>query len=381
MPDPAMPRLQLRRLFFSVLLVVCSTPCARALLNLEGSRNQVFVFGSVSFAYSSNIFYEASGRGDTSVDGEIGIDVKRRAGLIAVSSTAKLDYQRFIKYTGESAFNPYFSIEFTKITGRLTGSLSVKAYRESRSDSAVNLRTNSWNIPISLSLKYPLNDKFYVSSQTGYLRRNYAGGDAALTNYVDYSEALDAFYIYSSKLDLVAGYRLRLSKTTIGTNTYDHWFNVGATGALFAKINGELRVGYQIREIDQGDHFNHVNALAGLNWTVTRKFSLSSQISRDFNTIATGFSVDATSVGLRATYLLNRKTDLEAGVGYGRNSFLGNAQGDRRDEFYSWDLAAHYRLSEHWRLGATYGYLHNTSNVTFANFNRQGLSFDVSARY
>ena len=141
----------------SLLLAVFSAPCAQALLNLEGTRDQVFVFGSVTFAYNSNIFYDATNRGDYSEKGEVGVDLKRRAGVIAISSTAKVDYERFNKYTGESALNPNFAIEFSKLTGRLTGTLSLGAFRESRSDSAVNLRTNSWNVPVSLTIKYPLN--------------------------------------------------------------------------------------------------------------------------------------------------------------------------------------------------------------------------------
>ena len=41
--------------------------------------------------------------------------------------------------------------EFTKQTGRTTGSLSLSASRESRADAAVNLRSTSWNIPVGLT--------------------------------------------------------------------------------------------------------------------------------------------------------------------------------------------------------------------------------------
>ena len=370
-----------RRLLLLSLALVLSPPSARALLNIDGARNQVFVFGSVSFAYSSNIFSESSGRGDYSTSAEAGVEVKRRAGIIAVNSTFKVSYQRFGKYAGENALNPSFYIEFNKTVGRTTGAFTISAFRESRSDSAVNLRTSSWNFPLGLSLKYPINDKFYVTSSTSYLQRRYSSS-SVLTNLTDYSEGLDLFYVYTSKLDLVGGYRLRVSRTTNGSNTSDHWFNVGATGSLFAKLNGTLRVGYQIRNDRSGnENFTHLNALAALGWPVTRKISLSGQVSRDFNTIATGSSVDSSSVSLSAAYTFTRKLEFNSGVAYGRNLFLGRTVARRRDDFFSWNVGASYKFNEHLNLAASYTYFKNWSTFSFSDFDRQGLSFDVSSRF
>jgi hypothetical protein len=367
-------------LLLSVLLVALPAHRALALLNLDGTRNQVFVFGSVSFAYNSNIFSESTSRGDYSVTGEAGIELKRRAGIIAINCTVKLAYQRYNTYTGENALNPNFYIEFAKTTGRTTGSLTINAYRESRSDSAVNILTHSWNIPVGLSIKYPLNDKFYVTSSTSYLERRYIA-NAALANYRDYTESADVFYVYTSKLDLDGGYRIRLSKTSIGRDTYDHWFNFGATGGLMAKLNGSIRFGYQIREINGGEKFNHFNALAALNWPVTRKLTFSSQASRDFNTIATGASVDSTSLALRANYVFTRKADMEGGVSYGRNLFLGGLPPQRYDHFIGWDISGGYKLNDHLRLAATYNYLQNWSTLNFSEFTRHGFSLDIASRF
>ena len=54
-----------------------------------------------------------------------------------------------------------------------------------RSDSSVNLRTSSWNFPLGLSVKYPINDKFYVTSNTGYLRRTYSDASLALVKITE----------------------------------------------------------------------------------------------------------------------------------------------------------------------------------------------------
>lgn len=370
-----------RILLASLAALAIGLPPARALLNIDGSRNQVFVFGSLSFAYSSNIFSDNSGRGDYSSTAEAGIEVKRRAGIIAVNTTFKVSYQGFNKYTTENALNPSFYIEFNKTVGRTTGAFTINAFRETRSDSAVNLRTSSWNFPLGLNIKYPINDKFYVTSSTSYLQKRYSS-TTVLTNLTDYSEGVDLFYVYTSKLDLVAGYRLRVSRTTNGNDTTDHWFNFGATGGLFAKLNGTLRFGYQIRDDRTGQQsYSNFDALAALGWPITRKLTLSSQISRDFNTIATGASVDSSSISLRAAYAITRKIEFDLGTAYGRNLFLGRTTPHRRDDFYSWDVGAHYKVNEHLNLSASYTYFRNWSTLSFSDFERQGLSFDIGSRF
>ncbi|MEO6995243.1 MAG: outer membrane beta-barrel protein [Lacunisphaera sp.] len=371
----------IKRVLLLGLLVAYPLHRAEALLNFENSHTQVFVFGNVSFGYNSNIFSDSTQRGDSSITGEVGADFNRNAGLITVNGSAKLSYQRFITYTDQNALDPNFSIEFAKSTGRMTGSFSASVFRESRSDSAVNLRTNSWNIPLDLKLRYPVSERFYGTSDTGYLRRTYTDGDPELHSYHDYDEALDLFYIYTSKLDLLAGYRIRYSQATDGPDTYDHWFNLGATGAILAKLNGTVRFGYEIRDIDRGESFDHFNVLAALNWTVTRKLTLSSQISRDFNTIATGASVDSTVLALRANYAFTRKWEAEGGIAYGRNLFLTGSDQSRRDDFFSTDLGVHYKFNDHFRLAVSYTYLQNWSTLSFSDFNRNGFSVSLSSRF
>ena len=355
-------------------------PRAPALLNIDGTRNQLFVFGNASFAYSSNIFSDATDRADYFVTTGVGVELKRRAGIIAVDATARIDYVRYRRYSEEDAVNPGLLLEFNKSGGRMTGSLTVHAFRESRSDSAINLRTNAWNFPVALSLKYPINEKYYLTSQTEYLHRQYTP-TPGIVNYTDYAEGVDVYYTYTSKLDLVGGYRLRISHTTGASDTYDHWFNLGVTGGLFSKMSGSVRVGYQIRNLPDGQTFTHVNALASTTWPITRKLSLNGEVSRDFNTVATGANVDSTSVSLTAIYSFNRKVDFRAGVAYGRNQFLGLDQASRRDHFISYDVGAHYKMNDHFQLGVSYAYFRNWSNLTYSAFDRQGFSVDLSSRF
>src|SRR6188768_346276 len=171
MPLPSRPARRNLGLILAALLA--TAPAARALMNFDGTRNQLFVFGGLTFGYDSNIYVEADGRGDYSLIAQAGAELKRKAGLIAVDFTAKVDFVHYGEFTEEDSVNPNFSLSLTKDSGRTTGSFSVQAYRETQSDSSVNLRTSSLNYPVGLHLRYPIDEKFYLTSDTDYVHRVY----------------------------------------------------------------------------------------------------------------------------------------------------------------------------------------------------------------
>lgn len=365
----------------SALALFLSLPESHALLNIDGTRNQVFVFGHVAFGFDSNIFSSNGGKGDYSIKASVGAELKRHAGIISVNSTFTLDYVQYAKLTEQSSWNPSLHVEFNKTIGRTTGAFTINAFRVSKADPSVNVRTTSWNFPVGLNVKYPVSDRFYATSSTSYLSRRYTSG-TALVNYLDYTEGLDGFYVFTSKLDLLGGYRIRVGNTTADGKTIDHAFTIGATGGLLPKINGSVRVGYQFRT-QQKTHesFTQVTASAAATWTVTRKFNLTGTVSRDFATTAAGGSVDTLNATARANYVFTRRFEVDGGVSYSRNLFLGKLIPFRRDDSFGWDVGARFSFNEHLRIGLNYNYLHNWSTLSFSDYTHYGYSLDISSRF
>lgn len=361
-----------------VLALLLPPQSVFALLNIDGTKNQVFVFGSATVAYDSNVFAQAGGDGDYIYSTSLGVELKRRAGIIAVNATAVFDYERFAEIEGLNAWNPRFTLELNKTTGRTTGALTVNAFRSSRADSAVNLRTQTWNFPLGLNVKYPVNDNYYLTSTTSFLRRSYVDNSALLT-YTDYGEAIDLFYVYTSKTDLIGGYRIRVATTDLGT-TADHAFTAGLTNQILPKISGTVRAGYQFRNVDYtGESYSQITAAVSLSWNASRKFTVYNQIARDFTTTAVGGTVDTLSAMLRAVYTFSRRLSAESSVGYGRNRFLGGLP--RQDEFFTWDVGGRYVFNDHLQVAASYNYMRNWSTSSFSDFERNGYSVNVSSRF
>ena len=367
-------------------------PEAGALLNIDGSRNQVFVFGSVTFGYDSNVFYNAVARGDYSTTARIGMELKRRAGIIAVNANFVVDFQRFGSLHHESSNNPSFYLELNKTSGRTTGAFTLNAFRISRADGAVNQRTTSWSYPLGLNIKYPINDHLYTTFASSYIHRRYEDL-FSFANYTDYTAGLDLFYVFTSKLDLFAGYQYRDSSTTYHTAAHDHTFSLGASGGLLPKLNGTVRFGYQYRDSmfssgyqypnlgNGSDTFSHLSSVVALTWNITRKFTVHGQVARDFMTTATADNVDNLVATIRATYVFTRRFEVDAGAGSGRNQFLNRIGPHRRDEFFTWDVGARFTFNEHLKIGGNYSFLRNRSTLSNSDFQRSGYSIDISSRF
>ncbi len=379
--------------FLALLALLVLPQSVFALLNIDGTRNQIFVFGELHLGYDSNIFAEnpnivtqPGGNGDFISTFTLGTEYKRGAGTLSVDARAQLGYERYARHPDRDAWNPSFQLELGRNTGRLTGTFSLGADRASRTDSAINLLTSSWTYPVDLRLKYPINEKFYVTSDSGYLYRNFENGALnGLSNLTEYSQGVDLYRIYTSKLDLLGGYRVRFSDTSAGRTT-DHNFSVGATGGILAKLNGTIRFGYQLRNIAAtSDTFKNFSALAQLNWNATRKFAMAGQLSRDFSTTANTLSVDSLSGNLHANYVLTRRYSVDGGIGYGRNHFLNgtpDARGrQRQDDFITWDAGITYTWSEKFKATLSYVHLQNWSTLDLSDFTSNGVNLVLSSRF
>ena len=376
------PRNYIPRFVLLALLVLPQS--VFALLNIDGTRNQIFVFGEVNLGYDSNIFAQNGGGGDTITTAMVGTEYRRGAGDISVLARAQIGHESYVTNTDRNAWNPSLRLELARTTGRLTGTLSLSATKASRADSAINLRTSSWSYPVDLNLKYPINEKLYVTSGTGYLHRTYED-TVVLSNLTEIYQSLDFFRVYTSKLDLLGGYRVRFSDTDAG-HTTDHNFSVGATGGILPKLNGTIRFGYQFRNIDATSQtFGNFSALTQLNWNATRKFAMVGRLSRDFSTTANAQSVDSASANLHADYIFTRRYQADAGLGYGRNRFLNgtpDARGNQRqDDFFTWDAGITYTYSEKFKVSLSYVHLQNWSTLDVSDFTSNGISINISSRF
>lgn len=355
---------------------------AHALVSIDDGKNQLFVVGSASYMWDSNIFASAGGGGDSIYTATVGLEFKRRAGLIGVDASVFLDASKFAENTGENFQNPRIKTEFTKQSGRTTGSLSLGAARESRADTAANLRNESWTYDAGLNFKYPIIERYSISGGFGYALRDFKD-NTILVDLSTYSFNADLFYVYNSERDLIAGYRLRFSETSTNSGFYDHAFTVGVSGKILPKLGGTMRFGYQFREPTNslGDASEAFTISGSATWNLTKQASSTLSLAKDFSTTSTNVSVDSSSATLDLQYALNSRMAVAASAGYGINEFLGSAGGGREDQFFTGTLGASYTVNQHLNLSLTYVYFQNWSNFSFSDFIRNSVTLTAASKF
>jgi hypothetical protein len=139
-----------------------AVPRSVALVSLEDGKDHLYVDGSVKMAYDSNVFTNSSKGGSVSYQGSLSTEFTRRAGMIGVNVTAGLDFAHFQSFRSQDYVDPKVSAEFTKQSGRTTGSLTLSAQRNDRADVDVNTRDISWVYDAGLNFQYPVIERYTI---------------------------------------------------------------------------------------------------------------------------------------------------------------------------------------------------------------------------
>jgi len=395
------PASLLRRAVIVLGAVSLLAPRAAGLIDLNEGRDKVTVTADYGISYDSNLFARSDSPGDSSQSLTLGAAYNRQAGILGFNATASIARARFQRYSEEDYTNPSLALDLRKNDGRLTGALSLKAQRESRSDDAANVRANSWNYTAGLNLRYPVNDRYHLASESDVSIRDYVGNPTAdaspgspaagtrLYDLSSYAEAIDLYYAYSSKLDLLGGYRIRYGEASGGSHTWDEAFTVGGTGAILPKLSGTIRGGYQTRDVSgpDGGHYDDVTGSFMLAWPLSRQITFNFQTAKDFMTAATDVSVDATSVDLSATIKPNFrvKIALTGEAGYTSSRYLGPRGAvdgvSREDRTWSFLVKLSVPIKDHFAAEFACGYLSNDSNLDLSKYRRRTASLDLSLHY
>jgi hypothetical protein len=368
------------------LLFLLSASKAFALITFDAT-NHLFVTGTAGLSWSSNVNKGSDAASDFTSSYGVAIDFARKSGIITLDASASFDATKFFKNSDDNSFDPTFTLSLQRERGRLTGSLQTSTFRESKADTDLHKRTHSWNFPLTLNLRYPVNSRYSLTSDTGYAKRTFedsAPGQVRLANYADFTEGINLAYALTSKLSMTAGYRARFSQTSFSTKAQDHSGTIGFSGALLAKLRGNLSMGYQTRLTKPGGRaYQGINAAAAIAWNVRRWMLVAGRLSRDFSTNALAANTEVMTAGVDANLTLSRNITFSAGVTTGRSTFLDGPLGmmGRADRTYGWTLGVGYSMNEHLKLSMTYSHNISESNAIDANYAQTGVGFSASSRW
>lgn len=333
--------------------------------------------------WDSNLYSSADGPGDTLLTTSVSADYARSAGLIGVDATIGVDAGHFDKFSSNDYVNPRASLEFTKGTGRTTGSLAGSIARKSEGDVAANIRAESWVYDTALKARYPVIERYSVTGSVGYTLKEFLNSPV-LVDLATFNASSDLLYAINSQRDLFAGYRLRVSDSELDTVSRDHAFTIGVSGKILPKLTGTVRAGWQTRTTSglfPRENDSGVTAAASTTWMINRRASLTAQATKDYATTSTDIGTDSSAATLDLKMAATTKWSWNLGVGYGLVEFLGTRGAGREDTYLTATGAATYQLRERLAMSLVYSYLNNWSTLALADHSRHSIIAGVSSRF
>lgn len=372
------------RICCSLLFVLVGSSPTYALVNMNQGKDLIFVTGTYSIGFDSNVFTRAAAKQSMTQSLSASVDYTRQAGLIAVAISVSAASGRFEGIRGQDFTDPSVSISLRKRYGRTTGSLSLSGRRDSQPDPDVGERIQAINYQGNLDLRYPVNQRYYLTNALRTSSKYYTNQNA-FSDLKTYSDSFAINYIYTSKLDLNGGYTITVSDTSKKTKAYDQSLTIGASGNLLSKLSGSVHMGIERRNSESTlggkETFTSFTSATSLKWLYSRKLSFSGEIGEDYSVTATDVSVNRATVGVHATVSLTSKYICNFGVSYTLSDFLGTAGLGRKDEMYQFDASIGFAITTHIRTSLAYAYTINESNFPGASFHRQSLSLSLIATY
>lgn len=392
------PKTVLRAGSSSLLTLLVFAPNANALLNFNDGREQLYITSFIGAGYDTNIFTSQNAESDLVISGGAGVDYTRKAGLIGVDASLGWNFGRFATFASEDFLNPSATMEFTKGSGRTTGSLQLNATRDSRADPTVGLRTDSWNYGASINLRYPVIERYSIAGNAGWSRVDYLEEGINFSDIDTYTLGGDLFYTWRSDRDLVGGYRYRTSTAQFQSTSFDHSFYGGLSGRIIGKLSGSARLGWSTRTVEYPEAVppstnDGIYASLSGTWPVSQRASVTLSLLQDFSTSSSNFETSTSSADLVAQFAHTSKLSTNASLGVGITDFLsGYAPStgapttgfngvDRTDYYVTAGCGAGYTINEHYSVSIGYTYYQNFSSVANFEFSRHSFSASLSARW
>lgn len=365
----------------ALLAALFVTAHAHALLTLEDGKAQLGVIGQVSFNWDSNLFNNANAQSDSYQVVVAGVTYDRNAGVISVKGSAIWAFDFFNDFSDENSSNPTFKLILAKAQGKTTGGVEVGYRKISQADDAANQRTRLGEFDTTLTLQYPLNNRFSLTGKTKLADHNYS--DNVFFDNSTFSQSIDGFLAYTSKLDVFGGYRYRFTDADGQPDAVDHAFTIGVNGKLLPKVDGSLRIGYQVRDINLAgaSSLDGVTAAASLLWVPRNRVLVSTQISKDFSTTSTALSTDGLTWFNSVQFTTAQRLALTAGVGYSRSKYYSVDSLVRTDDNFYWRLGASYPITTSITADAEFTRSENWSTLRFADYTKEFVTVRITAKF
>lgn len=366
---------------FALLFILVSSPIHAFYQIAEG---EVILDTRLSTGYDSNLFGNASEKGDSFVSLAPTLSWLRSAGLSPLNLSAGLNVTRYRQFTGQNSEDYFgrFSAGFPiPAESAISGNFNLGYSRNTRLDEYIFDRITSDIFNAAVNGAYQLRPNTSLTSSYSYVDTK-TGDFKTVTNSgnvgINFSEIF-------RNLDLGFNYRIRHSRLEgSGSNrdSLDHAFGANLSGPVLPetwlpKVTTSFSLGYDntLPSAQDKSTTQRIVGSVNANWQARERTTVGLSVSRDLDLSPDQQNVETTRLTLNLGQRIGERMTTYARTSYAWNEFMDQ---DTRQE--TWDAGAglSYSLNNQWNAGADYTFTKNNTADAARKFDRHLMTFYTS---
>ncbi|MBI5690766.1 MAG: outer membrane beta-barrel protein [Verrucomicrobia bacterium] len=340
-----------------------------------GDGAELFLTGTLGIRSDDNIFLSRNTESDLIFDIAPGVDIVFGKNAQLKGSLTLVD--TFSNYSDNSGLNTNlfagaFKSNFDDGKLKLGFNVSYTELNQNSFDIRGLTRRDVFNAGANTEVEISQLSKVgagVVFNHENYKRRGYTDSDS-LTVPIDF------FYKWTEKTDLSFGYRYRDYRVDLGSDSTDHFFNVGARGEFSPKLKGRFAVGLNTRKLDRGGDDTQLGVESAFTYEISPKTSFDFGVSNDFGTSPQGAQQKNFILFGTINTKLSEEWSANVGVNYRSIDY-----GARTDDYFEGTLGAAYTVNANVKIVGGYVYRNYSSDVAANEFKNNVFSVAANFRY
>lgn len=341
-----------------------------------GDGAELFVTGTLGIRSDDNIFMSKKAESDVIFDINPGVDLTFGKNAQLKGSLTLVD--SFSNYSDNSKLNTnLFASNFTSNYEdgsklKLGFNLGYNELNQNQIDIRGLTRRDVFTTGATTEVE--VSQITSIGAGIAFAHENYKR--KGFTDSDSLTVPINFYYKWTPKTDLSVGYRYRDYAIDLGSDSTDHFFNVGLRGELSPKLTGTILVGLNSRKLDRGGDDTQLGLDANISYELTPKSRLTFGANNDFGTSPQGQQQKNFSLNGGISSQISDEWSVNAGL-----NFRATDYGTRTDDYVELNLGASYIVNANIRILGGYTYRSYASDIASAEFKNNVFSISANFRY
>jgi len=350
-----------------------------------GDGAELFLTGTLGVRSDDNIFLARNAESDVIFDINPGIDIT--FGKDAQMKGALTLSDNFANYSDHSDLNTqlFQGDFFTRYDdGKLKLGFNV-GYHEFNQNS-VDARLASTLVRRDVfnaggNTEVEISQLSSIAAGLAFVHENYKR--TGFTDSESLTVPIDFYWKWTPKVDVSVGYRYRDYKVDVGSDSSDHFFNVGARGEFSPKFTGKFAVGLNRRKLDVGGDDDSFGVDSSFAYEIDAKTNLQFGATNDFGTSPQGQQQKNLTVNAMVVTKISEEWSINGGISWRNIAYrrLSRTVGPHEDDFWELQLGAAYIVNANVRIVGGYTYRKYNSDIVASEFKNNVFNVAANFRY